>query len=71
MRNIIAITVIAAVLATTTAASAQNSWSRDQYTGPGGGAYTGPGGGAYTGPGGGAYTGPSAHPYRSNSPFGR
>ncbi len=25
-------------------------WSRNRYTGPGGGLYTGPGGGLYTGP---------------------
>jgi hypothetical protein len=29
----------------------RNTWPRDRYTGPGGGAYTGPGGGMYTGPG--------------------
>ena len=42
------------------------TWSRDQYTGPGGGMYTGPGGGMYTGPGGGLYTGPGS--YCTNRP---
>ena len=42
------------------------TWSRDQYTGPGGGMYTGPGGGMYTGPGVGLYTGPGA--YCTNRP---
>ena len=53
-----------------------SKWSRDRYTGPGGGLYTGPGGGLYTGPGGGLYTGPggglytgpSDNPYVSNWP---
>lgn len=36
----------------------RNTWSRDQYTGPGGGLSTGPGGGMSTGPGGGLSTGP-------------
>ena len=40
-----------------------NMWTRNMYTGPGGGAYTGPGGGMYTGPGGGAYTGPGGGMY--------
>jgi hypothetical protein len=40
-----------------------NTWPRNQYTGPGGGLYTGPGGGMYTGPGGGAYTGPGGGMY--------
>ena len=46
-------------------------WSRNKYSGPGGGLYTGPGGGLYTGPGGGAssdpggglYTGPGGGLY--------
>ena len=54
----------------------ENTWPRDHFTGPGGGAftglgggmYTGPGGGAYTGPGGGMYTGECAEPYRRNMP---
>ena len=41
----------------------EGTWSRDQYTGPGGGMYTGPGGGLYTGPGGGLYTGPGGGLY--------
>ena len=41
----------------------EGTWSRDQYTGPGGGLYTGPGGGMYTGPGGGLYTGPGGGLY--------
>ena len=41
----------------------EGTWSRDQYTGPGGGMYTGPGGGMYTGPGGGMYTGPGGGMY--------
>jgi len=53
-----------------------NGWSRDSYTGPGGGLYTGPGGGLYTGSGGGLYTGsggglyagPCEEPYYSNWP---
>jgi hypothetical protein len=61
-----------------------NTWPRDQYSGPGGGLYTGPGGGMYTGPGEGLYTGPGGglfsgpgagmytgpcdEPYRSNIP---
>jgi hypothetical protein len=64
--------------------SEENSWPRDQYSGPCGGSYTGPGGGLYTGPGGGLYTGPAgglysgpgggmytgacSTPYRSNIP---
>jgi len=41
-----------------------NTWPRDQYSGPpGGGRYTGPGGGMYTGPGGGLYTGPGGGLY--------
>ena len=64
--------------------TSENTWPRDQYSGPGGGLYTGPGGGMYTGPGGGLYsgpggglytgpgggmyTGPSFNPYRSNQP---
>ncbi len=36
----------------------KNIWTRDRYSGPGGGLYVGPGGGLYTGPGGGLYTGP-------------
>ena len=47
---------------------ATNTWSRDQYIGPGGGLYTGPGGGLYTGPGGGMYAGPCKSPYRRNMP---
>jgi len=43
--------------------SEENTWPRDQYSGPGGGLYTGPGGGMYTGPGGGAYTGPDGGMY--------
>ncbi|MFL2068386.1 hypothetical protein ACEN3O_08920 [Leuconostoc mesenteroides] len=35
-------------------------WSRNLYTGPGGGLYTGPGGGLYTGP--------DTSPYKSNIP---
>lgn len=54
----------------------ENTWPRDQYSGPGGGLYTGPGGGLYSGPGGGLYsgsgggmyTGPCDNPYRSNIP---
>jgi len=40
-----------------------NTWPRNQYTGPGGGLYTGPGGGMYTGPGGGLYIGPGGGLY--------
>jgi len=46
----------------------ENTWPRDQYDGPGGGAYDGPGGGPYDGPGGGMCNGPCANPYRSNIP---
>ena len=38
-------------------------WSRNKYSGPGGGLYTGPGGGASSGPGGGLYTGPGGGLY--------
>jgi len=41
----------------------ENTWPRDQHTGPGGGRYTGPDGGLYTGPGGGAHTGPGGGMY--------
>lgn len=52
----------------------QNTWPRNQYTGPVGGLYTGPGGGLSMGPGGGLSTGPGGGmssgptPYRSNIP---
>lgn len=42
-------------------------WTRNRYTGPGGGLYTGPGGGLYTGPGGGLYTGPGGGLYTGPS----
>jgi hypothetical protein len=60
--------IIVFVLFSTTGSFASNpcpeeTWNRNQYTGPGGGMYTGPGGGMYTGPGGGMYTGPGGGMY--------